>query len=397
MKTICKIITTATISFAQSLRGLATLPAYSLSNFNPSYKSVWSDEFNGVSLDTNSWNYDMGNNGGWGNYELQYYTNAKTNVNVAGGSLNIIARKEQTGQYTSGRIQTKGKRIFKHGLFEIRAKLPRGQGIWPGIWMLGNNIDQVSWPNCGEIDIAEMVGGTAAGKSNSRVYGTLHWPNNQYGNNYDIAPAALADDFHVYWTEWTPSFIAIGIDGKEYFRMPITSAYPQFYSATAADYFLVLNVAVGGNWPGSPDSTTVFPQTMSIDYIRVYQIPSNVPITTTSVPTSLTTTNVPTKTTSVPITSLTTTASSSCCAAASEDVYSPNVCPASIKPVNCCSGLTRQLVGGKWICKAPTTSTCCAKVNEDIYSPYICPASIKPVNCCSGLIGQLEGGKWICK
>jgi beta-glucanase (GH16 family) len=207
---------------------------------------------------------------GWGNNELQYYTNNTTNAMVNNGLLTITALKESYGgrQYTSARITTQNKFTFKYGRVEARIKLPYGQGIWPAFWMLGANFSSVGWPTCGEVDIMEMVGGT--GKDN-RVYSTLHWDNGghqEYGSSYSLSPGIFADDFHVFSIEWDENKIRSYVDGNPFFVIDIT---PAFLSEFHQNFFLIMNVAVGGNWPGSPNASTVFPQTMQVDYVRVYQ------------------------------------------------------------------------------------------------------------------------------
>jgi|SaaInlV_120m_DNA_1039710.scaffolds.fasta_scaffold00002_22 beta-glucanase (GH16 family) len=231
---------------------------------------IWSDEFNYSGLPNSQyWNMEIGGSG-WGNNELQYYTNNTNNAMVNNGLLTITALKESYGgrQYTSARITTQNKFTFKYGRVEARIKLPYGQGIWPAFWMLGANFSSVGWPTCGEVDIMEMVGGT--GKDN-RVYSTLHWDNGghqEYGSSYSLSPGIFADDFHVFSIEWDENKIRSYVDGNPFFVIDIT---PAFLSEFHQNFFLIMNVAVGGNWPGSPNASTVFPQTMQVDYVRVYQ------------------------------------------------------------------------------------------------------------------------------
>ncbi|HYG38468.1 MAG TPA: glycoside hydrolase family 16 protein [Cytophagales bacterium] len=233
---------------------------------------VWRDEFEGTSLSATDWTFETGTgSGGWGNNELQYYK--EENTSVADGFLTITAKKESFGgkDYTSSRIITKDKQSFKYGRIDIRAKLPKGQGLWPALWMLGSNFNSVGWPKCGEIDIMEMVGGT--GKDNT-VHGTLHWyedsavPHASYGGNMPLNTGVFADEFHVFTITWDETNIKWFIDDQQYLVINIT---PDGLSEFHEEFFFIFNVAVGGNWPGSPNASTVFPQTMVVDYVRVFQ------------------------------------------------------------------------------------------------------------------------------
>lgn len=251
----------------------------SLSGLAQSYRLVWSDEFDGTALDLSKWSYEIGNGqNGWGNNELEYYTNRSQNVSVSGGYLAITAQKENYSgfNYTSARIKTQGKFSFRYGKVEARIKLPYGNGMWPAFWMLGDNISTVGWPSCGEIDIMEMIGGIGIGNtgtelSDSIVYGTLHWNQNghvQSGGKTSLKSGRFADDFHLFGVIWTPQVIKFYVDSTIYYQVDIT---PAWMSAFQKNFFIILNLAVGGNWPGSPNSATVFPQTMLVDYVRVYQ------------------------------------------------------------------------------------------------------------------------------
>ncbi len=248
-----------------------------------SYKLVWSDEFSGpdgASPDSSKWTYDIGGNG-WGNKELEYYTNRTQNARIMGGNLVIIAQKETytgsdgvTRSYTSARMKTQGLFSQAYGRFEARIKIPAGQGMWPAFWMLGNDITSNGWPKCGEIDIMENIG-----KEPGTVHGSLHGPSTTGPTSDATAPFVLpagqnfADDFHLYAVEWEPGTIRFYVD---------SSLYSTFYSSQWPaggtwvfdhPFFIILNVAVGGDWPGSPDNTTVFPQHMLVDYLRVYTEP----------------------------------------------------------------------------------------------------------------------------
>lgn len=234
------------------------------------YNLVWHDEFNGATL-TNDWTYDLGTgSGGWGNNELQYYTNQ--NAVVSGGVLQITAKQEAMGgqNYSSSRIKTQGLQTWKYGRIDIRAALPKGQGLWPALWMLGENITAVGWPACGEIDIMELIGG--AGTNDKTIYGTAHWNNNgshaQFGDSYTLNSGTFSDEFHVFSISWNQNSITWLMDNMVYNTMAIT---PAELNEFQEKFFLIFNVAVGGNWPGNPDGTTVLPQTMYVDYVRVFQ------------------------------------------------------------------------------------------------------------------------------
>jgi beta-glucanase (GH16 family) len=246
---------------------------YSTPETYPGYTLAWSDEFSRTSLNQDSWNYELGNgSGGWGNNELEYYTNSYKNVFVSDSNLIIEARKETTGNYnyTSARLTTQGKKVFKFGRIDIRAKLPKGQGIWPALWMLGSNINTVGWPACGEIDIMELIGSIP-----STVTGTMHWKGSsgshaQEGDNYVLKEGDFSEQFHVFSIEWTQDNIKWFIDDQLFVTTSVSNTGVDYYPFNA-DQFFIFNVAVGGNWPGSPDYTTVFPQRMFVDYVRVFQ------------------------------------------------------------------------------------------------------------------------------
>jgi beta-glucanase (GH16 family) len=227
------------------------------------YQQVWADEFNGTAVNTSNWKFETGG-GGWGNNEKQYYQ--ASNATVANGELVITARKQAVGgmPYTSARLITQGLRQFTYGRMEARIKVPLGQGLWPAFWMLGSNISTVSWPACGEIDIMEQV------NADSRTYGTAHWDSNghaQYGQNI----AMSANTYHVYSVEWTPTYIRWFMDGTKYNEMNIangTGSTEEFQRP----FFLLLNLAVAGDWPGQTVDESKLPATMNVDYVRVYQL-----------------------------------------------------------------------------------------------------------------------------
>lgn len=222
---------------------------------------VWSDEFNTDGApDTTKWGYDLGNNGGWGNNELEYYTNRPQNVIVQGGYLKIIALKEgyMGSPYTSARMLSQNKFSFQYGKVDISAQLPSGVGTWPALWMLGSNINTVSWPACGEIDIMEQVG-----RQLNTIYGTLHYPGNDPGSTTVISNASTA--FHKYTLEWSSTLITIMVDDVPYFTFPNTNSLP-----FNQNFFMIFNIAMGGNFGGAvaPSFTS---DSMLVDYVRVYK------------------------------------------------------------------------------------------------------------------------------
>lgn len=228
---------------------------------------VWNDEFDGTAINSNWWGYDLGA-GGWGNSELQTYTNSSFNSFVANGKLNIVAQKTGTN-YTSARLLTKGKKEFKYGRIDIRAKMPYGQGIWPALWMLGGNISQVGWPKCGEIDIMEYLG-----HEQSKTHGTVHYFDNGHryiGGSYTLPnQASFHSDYHVFTVVWQENSIRWYVDYQLFYQVDDTKIK---FEAFRLPQFFIFNVAVGGIWPGYPDATTVFPQSMLVDYVRVFQTP----------------------------------------------------------------------------------------------------------------------------
>jgi len=225
---------------------------------------VWSDEFDTPgSPDPAKWTYDLGA-GGWGNNELEYYTSRQDNAIVSNGTLKIIAKKESYlgSAYTSARLLSKGLYSFQYGKIEVRAKLPAGTGTWPGIWMLGNNISTVGWPACGEIDIMEQNG-----NQKSTVYGTMHYPTqkNPNGDGGTTTVSTASSDFHRYTAIWSAASIQLLVDDVVYYTLPNSGALP-----FNQGFFVILNVAMGGNFGGTIDPAFTTDQ-MEIDYVRVYQ------------------------------------------------------------------------------------------------------------------------------
>ena len=242
---------------------------------------VWSDEFDGAAgsgVDRSRWTFDIGG-GGWGNEELQTYTDRTSNAALDGnGNLVIVAARETlTGPdgieraYTSARLKTQGIFAQAYGRFEGRMQIPYGQGLWPAFWMLGADIATVGWPGCGEIDIMENIG-----REPSTVHGSLHAPQTAPGPGSTTSSFALpagqrfADEFHVFAVEWEPSQVRFYVDGSAYATRTLSDLPAGTRWVFDHPFFLILNVAVGGRWPGSPDATTTFPQRLRVDYVRVY-------------------------------------------------------------------------------------------------------------------------------
>jgi beta-glucanase (GH16 family) len=214
--------------------------------------------------------------GGWGNNELESYTNRTQNAHVQDGNLVITAIQETytgpdgiTRPYTSARLKTQGLFEQKYGRFEARIKIPRGQGMWPAFWMLGNTIGTVHWPNRGEIDIMENIG-----KEPDKVHGSMHGPGYSGANGltaaYTLPSGKFADDFHIFAVEWEASAVRFYVDGNLYETRTPADLPAGTTWVFDHPFLILLNVAVGGDWPGSPDNTTVFPQSMLVDYVRVY-------------------------------------------------------------------------------------------------------------------------------
>ena len=230
------------------------------------------DEFSvDGSPNSSIWTYDLGTgSNGWGNNELQYYTDRSKNVAVQNGYLIITAEKEDFNgsAYTSARLLTKGLFEQKYGRFEARIKLPWGQGIWPAFWLLGADIDTNNWPNCGEIDIMEY-----RGQNPTMVLGTVHGPGYSGGESisksYSLMNNRFDTDFHIFGIEWGPEYINYYIDDVLYNQ--ITPADVTGEWVFDKPFFIIINLAVGGSFVGSPNAATVFPQSMLVDYVRVYE------------------------------------------------------------------------------------------------------------------------------
>jgi beta-glucanase (GH16 family) len=227
---------------------------------------VWSDEFNTPgSPDPTKWGFDIGTgSGGWGNNELEYYTSRQTNAVISNGTLKIIAQKEvyDGSSYTSARMLSNNLYSFKYGRIDVRAKVPASTGTWPAIWMLGNDIATAGWPGCGEMDIMEQ-----SGADKSTILGTLHYPSEvgQYGDGSKTTIPTASSAFHVYTAMWTPTSIQLSVDSVVYYTLSNKPALP-----FNQPFFIILNVAMGGNLGGTIDPAFTTDQ-MEVDYVRVYQ------------------------------------------------------------------------------------------------------------------------------
>jgi beta-glucanase (GH16 family) len=238
------------------------------------WKLLWEDNFEGAkgqALDSRRWGFDVGGNG-WGNGQLEFNTDKTNNAALDGdGYLDITAREETYGNnlYTSARILTRGRFHRAYGRFEARIKLPVGQGIWPAFWLLGNDIDEVGWPTCGEIDVMEY-----RGQEPWKIAGSLHGPGYSGGTPVSesyVLPGKsdFNEDFHIFRIDWSPERITWFVDDFLY-QVVELSGLPG-PSVFDHPFFMILNVAVGGAYVGPPDTTTVFPQTMKVDFVRVYE------------------------------------------------------------------------------------------------------------------------------
>lgn len=261
-------------AFTLVFSGCSTDETQTVTNFT---ELVMQDEFDiDGNLDSALWSFDIGNGEGtdagpgWGNNELQYYTDRKENITVQNGILIITAKKEsyKGSSYTSAKILTKGKFAQAYGRFEARMRLPYGQGMWPAFWLLGDNIDEVKWPNCGEIDIMEN-----RGQEPSITNGTVHGPGYSGGQaitkSYDLVNDRLDTGFHVFGIEWGPKYINFYVDDVLYNQ--ITPADVTGEWVFDRPFYIIINLAVGGSFVGPPNSETSFPQTLLVDYVRVYK------------------------------------------------------------------------------------------------------------------------------
>lgn len=234
------------------------------------WELIWHDEFGGSEIDDEYWTHEVGGHG-WGNGESQYYTDDPQNAHVADGMLVIQAQEENMrGKlFTSARLSTQGKVEPQYGRIEARMKLPTGQGIWPAFWTLGANIDSVGWPYSGEIDIMENIGSEP-----STIHGTVHGPRYSGGDGVSASKRLpggerYTDDFHVFAIEWEAEEIRWYLDGEMYSKLT-PAAVPGEW-VFDHPFYIIINLAVGGAWPGYPDETTTFPQQLVVDYIRIYE------------------------------------------------------------------------------------------------------------------------------
>lgn len=241
------------------------------------YTLVWNDEFDGTSINASNWTYETGDGTdyglapGWGNEEEQLYTDAASNSFIEKDSsdvsaLVIVADEDGAGGYTSAKLTTLGLQSFRYGRIEARMKLPTDKGMWPAFWMLGDNRGIVDWPGCGEIDIMELVG-----QEPNVIHGSLHYADSTNKRNIltestSLASGTFDEAYHDFRVDWTPTEITFYLDEVAYATMPIGEDMKEFQRS----FYLILNIAVGGNWPGSPDGTTSFPQKMYVDYVRYY-------------------------------------------------------------------------------------------------------------------------------
>ena len=234
---------------------------------------VWSDEFEGTAINLDNWTHELGS-GGWGNNELQSYTAESANSFVQDDNLFIVALQDGAG-YTSARMITRDKQEYAFGRIDIRAVLPYGQGIWPALWMLGANFTEVGWPECGEIDIMELLG-----HQPNYVHGTAHWGEIIGGGHpnlgavtYSDFPTTFSDEYHVFSLEWNTDTMTWLMNDEPYFQLTTEDHVASSGHVTPFNdpFFFIFNIAVGGNWPGYPDESTLFPQFMAVDYVRVYQ------------------------------------------------------------------------------------------------------------------------------
>jgi beta-glucanase (GH16 family) len=264
---ICSGIITLLLMGCSTSTPSASVPAEPIPTVSP-WILVWSDEFDGETLNSRNWLFDKGA-GGWGNNEWQYYTDRPENVRIENGVLIIEARNEEylAWKYTSARIKTHYLQSWTYGRIEARIKLPvGGKGVWPAFWMLGENVATTRWPRCGEIDIMENIGNPTT------VYGTVHGPGYAGGNAISkafVSTVDLSADFHIYAVEWEADEIRWYVDDQLYHTVRREQVPGEW--VFNHPFFIILNLAVGGNWPGYPDETTIFPQQLQVDYVRVYQ------------------------------------------------------------------------------------------------------------------------------
>ena len=247
---------------------------------------IWSDEFDGAvgsRVDAAKWSHDLGDgcasgNCGWGNNEKEYYTDAPENVSLDGaGHLRIVARQAPAGltcyygtcRYTSGKITTRGKMSAAPGRVEARIQVPAGQGLWPAFWMLGSGFPTVAWPACGELDIMEFKGSTLNATS-SAIHGPGYSGNTPFARTYLLPGANFASDFHTFGVEWDAETVLFSVDGTTHYTVGRSDLLQRGSSVLGQPYFIILNLAVGGQFDGDPQSDAILPATMLVDWVRVY-------------------------------------------------------------------------------------------------------------------------------
>lgn len=269
----CLLLLTAMNACTEKKEIPAVAPAEKIVDKNWQFETtpVWEDDFSAGSVDLSKWTFETGGSG-WGNNELQYYTDG-ANANVAGGNLNIVAKKEAFGgrEYTSSRMISRGKGDWLYGRFEVRAKLAKGRGTWPAIWMLYSTDTYGTWPASGEIDIMEHVGFDP-----NKVHFSVHTSSYNHTRGTQKSTSKMVpgatDDFHVYRLDWTPYAVRGYIDGVQYFEFVNENTGFNTWPFNHK-FFMILNVAVGGNWGGAQGiDNAVFPATMSVDYVKVYKM-----------------------------------------------------------------------------------------------------------------------------
>ncbi len=270
MKRLCLFAVIILLLLSTGCSALNLAPAPSVVEVPEGWELVWNDEFEGRAIDTSNWTYDLGG-GGWGNGEMQTYTDSKNNAQVKNGFLIITAQKEiqESGgsNFTSARLKTQGLQHFQYGWIEARIKVPPGSGLWPAFWMLGENFPVVGWPDCGEIDIMEYVG-----KEPDLIIGTMHGPGYSGAlglSKWNRQTFNIADDFHTYAVEWDAEQISWFFDGEKYSTFTRADVGNRVW-AFDQPFFIILNLAIGGTLGGFVSPETAFPAEYQIDYVRVF-------------------------------------------------------------------------------------------------------------------------------
>jgi beta-glucanase (GH16 family) len=272
-----KLILLSIISIIHSGCSNDNEPSIDDTNAPEGFTLEWSDEFDGEEINSSNWTHEVGDGTayglgpGWGNDEKQLYTNVPANSKIevddeGNSALVIIAEEEATGNYTSAKITTQNLQSFRFGKIEAKIKLPEGKGLWPAFWMLGDNITDIDWPGCGEVDILELIGDKPNTLYNNLHYTTSENRHSEELGTYILNSGKFSEQYHVFTIDWTPESITYFVDDEQTHQILIESDMKEFLRS----FYLILNIAVGGNWPGDPDATTSFPQKMYVDYIRVY-------------------------------------------------------------------------------------------------------------------------------